>query len=149
VFATRPICRGELIVTWGGRIIDSQEYTSLNANDKRLSLQLEDDLFLLTEVEGPADWVNHSCSPNTGMSGQVSLLALRDIEQGEEITFDYAMTDGCNYDEFDCLCGSITCRKHVSGNDWQRPELWARYGDHFSPYLLRRIKQFQSHCQVA
>jgi hypothetical protein len=28
----------------------------------------------------------------------------------------------------------------VTGEDWRRPDLWARYAGHFSPYLERRIK---------
>jgi S-adenosylmethionine decarboxylase len=49
------------------------------------------------------------------------------------------MTDGSPYDEFDCTCGAPGCRRRVTGSDWQRPELQARYAGHFSPYLERRI----------
>ena len=38
---------------------------------------------------------------------------------GEEVCFDYAMTDGCAYDEFECVCGAqapyrpvLFCRVH-------------------------------------
>jgi len=83
--------------------------------------------------------VNHSCDPNCGMSGQIALVALRPLEPGEEICFDYAMSDGTPYDQFPCGCGAATCRGRVSGDDWQRPELWERYRGYFSPYLQRRI----------
>jgi hypothetical protein len=43
------------------------------------------------------------------------------------------------YDEFDCGCGSPSCRGHVSGNDWQKPELQKRYAGFFSPHVQRRI----------
>jgi len=39
------------------------------------------------------DLVNHSCDPNCGLVGAVLVVAMRDIEPGEEITFDYAMSD--------------------------------------------------------
>ena len=48
----------------------------------------------------PADWVNHSCEPNCGLSGQIALVALRRLEPGEEVCFDYAMSDGSPYDQF-------------------------------------------------
>ena len=64
---------------------------------------------------------------------------MRDISSGEEITYDYAMSDGSPYDEFTCSCGSPHCRGHVSGDDWRRSELWRRYAGYFSPYLQRRI----------
>ena len=49
------------------------------------------------------------------------------------------MMDCTPYDEFECHCGSPNCRGTVRGNDWQRPELWAKYAGYFSPYLQRRI----------
>lgn len=59
----------------------------------------------------------------------------------EEVCFDYAMSDGSPYDEFDCTCGAADCRRRVTGNDWCRPELQQRYAGYFSPYLQRRIEQ--------
>src|SRR5262249_55358196 len=49
------------------------------------------------------------------------------------------MSDGTPYDQFPCGCGATTCRGHVTGDDWARPELWERYRGYFSPYLQRRI----------
>jgi hypothetical protein len=102
-------------------------------------LQVDDDAFLLSTAEGPADWINHSCDPNAGLRGQISLVAMRDIRRGEEICFDYATSDGSDYDEFDCHCGSVLCRGRISGDDWQRRDLIERYEGYFSPYLARRI----------
>ena len=60
------------------------------------------DLFLASVPPfDPADFVNHSCDPNCGIVGAVLLVARRAIEAGEEICFDYAMTDSDDYDEFD------------------------------------------------
>jgi uncharacterized protein len=72
------------------------------------------------------------------------LVALRDIKAGEELTFDYAMSDGSPYDEFECCCGSANCRKKVTGNDWKLPGLWEKYKGYFSPYLARRIKSLSA-----
>ena len=76
--------------------------------------------------------------------GQVGLVAMRDIEAGSELTFDYAMSDGGPYDEFDCHCGNANCRGKMSGNDWKLPELWQKYDGYFSPYLAGRIKSLKS-----
>ena len=59
---------------------------------------------------------------------------------GEEVCFDYAMTDGSPYDEFACQCGADNCRFKVTGDDWRRLELQLAYGEFFSPYLRRRIQ---------
>ncbi|MCU0954549.1 MAG: SET domain-containing protein-lysine N-methyltransferase [Hyphomicrobium sp.] len=148
VVAKEPIVRGELIVVWSGTLVDGKELATLPANVKRHSLQVEDDHYLvsLTDCE-PPDYVNHSCSPNAGLSGQIGLVAMRDIRTGEEITYDYAMSDGSPYDEFNCCCGAEQCRGRVTGEDWRRSELWQRYQGYFSPYLQRRIAKLRRRLQ--
>ena len=104
------------------------------------SIQVDEDLFLASaELPEPGDMVNHSCDPNCGLVGAMVVVAMRDIAVGEEISFDYAMCDGTDYDEFSCECGSPRCRGTVTGHDWRLPELQARYRGWFSPYLERRI----------
>ena len=63
---------------------------------------------------------------------------MRAIEAGEELTHDWAMTDD-DESTIVCHCGAATCRKTITGKDWQRPELQARYAGYFSPYLQRKI----------
>lgn len=140
VVAREPIAKGELIVVWSGKLVDGEELEAMPATVKRYSLQVEENHYLvsLTDCE-PPDYVNHCCEPNAGLSGQIALVAMRDIQPGEEISYDYAMSDGSSYDEFPCGCGSRDCRGRVSGDDWKRPELWQRYTGYFSPYLQRRI----------
>ena len=36
------------------------------------------------------------------------------------------------------------CRGEVTGEDWRRPELRERYGDHWVPALLRLIERHRS-----
>jgi hypothetical protein len=140
VFAHQPIEAGELLVVWGGHVVTRGEFVELPAITQRYSIQVEEDLYLVADwPPEPADFVNHSCEPNAGMSGQIALVAMRDIAPGEEVCFDYAMSDGTPYDEFDCNCGTPRCRGRVTGDDWSRPELWERYAGYFSPYLQRRI----------
>ncbi len=142
--AREAISKGELIVVWSGALVSGDALASLPQTVRRYSLQVEEGHYLvsLTDCE-PPDYVNHSCAPNSGLSGQIALVAMRDISAGEEITYDYAMSDGSNYDEFECGCGSAHCRGRVSGEDWRRPELWERYAGYFSPYLERRIAVLQ------
>ena len=67
------------------------------------------------------------------------LVARRDIAPGEEICFDYAMSDTDPYDEFLCACGMEGCRGLITGADWKRPELQVRYRGWFSAYIDRKI----------
>lgn len=143
VFAINPIPQDELIAVWGGEVVTRQALDALPDRLRRLSIQVEENLFLVALSEGPGDYVNHSCAPNSGLRGQIVLVAMRDIVPGEQVTFDYAMSDGSDYDEFECNCGAPNCRHRVSGRDWRNPELWARYDGYFSPYLARRIERLK------
>jgi hypothetical protein len=142
VFAREPIAAGECIVVWGGDIVtESQLQVLPEGRRRRLCLQVEEGLFLMTTREGASDWINHSCEPNAGLDGQIALVAMRAIAPGEEICFDYAMTDAVAYDEFECKCGTRSCRKRVTANDWRLPELQERYRGFFSSYVERLIRR--------
>lgn len=141
VFARRSIRAGELLAVFGGDVVPGAELSRAGPALRRLSLQIDEDLYVVSGVEGPGDWFNHSCEPNAGLRGQLSLVALRPIKRGEEVCYDYAMSDGTSYDEFPCACGASLCRHRVTGDDWRLPELWARYEGHFSPYLQQRIER--------
>lgn len=143
VYAVQPIAKGELIAMWGGEVVSQAKFNTLPERLRRLSIQIEEGLFLVALNEGPGDYVNHSCDPNGGLSGQIGLVAMRDIGVGQEITFDYAMSDVTDYDEFQCECGAPNCRGTVRGSDWRRPELWEKYDGYFSPYIQRRIAKLK------
>lgn len=143
VFARRRISAGTVLAVWGGEVIEAERFYGLPAPERQISVQVEEQLYLVPSREGAAEWVNHSCDPNAGMLGQITLVALREIVEGEEVRYDYAMSDGSPYDEFVCHCGAVSCRKRITGEDWRRPELWERYEGHFSPYLQRRIERLQ------
>ena len=62
-------------------------------------------------------FINHSCDPNAEVAwtGDIAaLVAIRNIEPGEEITFDYGtvIPPGDNF-AFSCNCGAAKCRKVI------------------------------------
>lgn len=143
--AVEPIAAGEVVVAFGGRCLTRVEFELLPVTQQVRSLQIEETMFLVAPVEPePADFINHSCDPNCALSGNSIVVALRDIEIGGVLTYDYATSHGCDYDEFECVCGSVNCRGKVTGYDWMLPELQLRYRGHFSPYLARRIASLAS-----
>lgn len=139
-FALEFIAAGEVVAAFGGRCVSRHELDLLPADQQSRSIQIEDELFLAGAPEPePADFVRHSCEPNCGMHGNTVVVALRDIAPGEQVTFDLAMANGSDFDEFECQCGTASCRGKVTGGDWMLPELQLRYRGSFSPYLRARI----------
>ena len=139
-YAVAPIPAGTIVAAFGGTLMDRATFDRQDPDRRSRSIQIDDDAFLLGPAERePGDAVNHSCEPNCGMGGAAQVVAMRDIAPGEPLTFDYAMSDGSDYDEFACACGAAACRGRVTGNDWQRDDLHDRYAGYFAPYLTRRI----------
>ncbi|HEX2054535.1 MAG TPA: SET domain-containing protein-lysine N-methyltransferase, partial [Actinomycetota bacterium] len=94
--------------------------------------------------------VNHSCDPNCGVrvnaSGAPDLVARRNIEPGEEITFDYAMRNySIEHFPSSCLCGAAGCRRTITGWKDLPPDRKAAYQGLVAPYLLN-LEQETSSC---
>ncbi len=87
-----------------------------------------------------AMYMNHSCEPNAGFQGVLKMVAMCDIKAGEEITFDYAMSESTNF-EMDCNCRQKMCRKTIVGDDWKNPSLQERYKGYFIKYIQDQINQ--------
>ncbi len=58
----------------------------------------------------PIHVTNHSCDPNATFDRSGMLIALRDIESGEELTYDYlAHPIPASPWDFECDCGVEKC----------------------------------------
>ena len=149
LFAIAPIARDELVAIKGGHIIDRATLLGEQSVIGESSVQIEDGFYLapLTseEYEPVMLFLNHSCEPNVGLSGNIVFVAMRDIGAGEEIVTDYALFDDDPDERMGCRCGTASCRGVVTGIDWQRAELQQRYARYFSTYLQRKIAQLPSH----
>lgn len=61
-------------------------------------------------------FINHSCEPSVFFdTARMQLVALKNIQAGDEFTFFYPSTEWDMAQPFDCLCGSKACLKHISG----------------------------------
>lgn len=144
VFASDAISANELVAVWGGTIYTSNELKQLACAVPHMlqySVQVADGFHIagssLTALDD-AERFNHSCDPNVGVKGQILILARRDIEMGEELTFDYETTD-TDMTHFLCNCGSPLCRGGIDGNAWKLPEYRQRNAGWFSWYLQQKI----------
>ena len=139
-YATEPISAGETVAAFGGECVPRASLEHLEPGTAAQAVQIDDDLFLVTPISQiPGDTVSHSCAPNCGIAAGVLVVAMREIMAGEQLSFDRAMTSGCDVYEFECACGAPTCRHKVTGHDWMLPQLQLAYRGYFSPYLARRI----------
>lgn len=143
LFAIEKIAKNEVIAYKGGYLLEVCDFNKLPDECKAAELQVDDTIFLApkskSEAKGVMVGINHSCSPNVGICGQIDTTAMRDIELGEELTGDYVVAYQNEYFNFMCNCGSKDCRGVVTSDDWKNPELQQRYKGYFSMYLQKMI----------
>ena len=91
----------------------------------------------------PAQFLNHSCDPNIGVTttsneGQsYDFIALRDIPEGEEVRFDYETTEYEVGAFEDCMCGVESCRGTIKGFKYSKDVILKKYGGkNIAPYLM-------------
>ena len=108
VFAAVRIRAGEAILHFTGARL-----TRAQVREDDYHLQIGEDLYL--GASGAADdYVNHSCDPNAGFRDDLLLVARRDIQPDEEITWDYSTAiDEADFPGFPCQCGAPQCRGRV------------------------------------
>lgn len=146
VFTDAKIGKNEKICIFGGYILTHQEEVALGAQASDASMQIDSNFvigFKSKKDTQASDFFNHSCDPNAGIKGQIFLVAMRDIEPGEQITFDYAMVlskmKGAPRYVMTCNCQSKICRKEITEDDWKLPSLQKRYRGFFQWYIQEKI----------
>ncbi len=118
VVAERRFARGEVVIRAEGFI-----YTEDETFDDTYALVLPtDDLpgmpgeLIFYDLVDQSRWINHSCEPNTEVESALDpetgrpaawWVALRDIEPGEELFYDYAFVGSVAEP---CGCGAAACR---------------------------------------
>lgn len=139
IVARRRIKRGKIVFKFVGELVSRKEMKNPNA-----ALQLDKDIFM--ESDGTVDEsLNHSCNPNCYVDfSQLTLVALKDIQSGQELTFDYNTSEYDLIDQgcfFTCLCGSRHCIGEVKGFKHLPLGHKKKIEPFLSPYLKRKWKQ--------
>lgn len=142
IFAKEFIKKGEMVFIKGGHLLTRNEVFSTGIINSYFPISNE--YFLGAKNKDEEDdiklYQNHSCNPNCGLHGEITFIAMRDINKDEELTTDYAFIDNENY-KFQCTCGSENCRGTITGFDWKIKELQDKYYDYFAQYLKDKIDE--------
>ena len=141
LFANATIEAEEVVVRLGGEVLTDEEFKARQLATYS-ALAIGDGLNLLIADGSPTNFGNHSCDANLWMVDEVTLVARRRIEPGEEVTVDYATHTADLPWAMVCRCGAPDCRGVITNEDWRRWNVQERYAGHFSPFLNRRIESF-------
>ena len=136
VYATRFIPKETPIIEYFGERIDKKESERRALRQQAKAKRTGDAavyIFTLStrfDIDGNFPWntarlINHSCNPNCEawiVGRKIIIHALRDIQPGEELAFDYGFEVDC-YEDHPCRCGSAECKGYiVSREQWAQLE---------------------------
>ncbi len=133
VFAQVKIKKGETIAAFDGVVYDF-DYEDWNNDLYNHVIQFEPRRW--RDSKGIARLINHSCDPNCGIHNLFKIVAMRDIAPGEEVTWDYEMTENYMW-RMKCRCGSPLCRKTVGAYKNMPPATRKKYKGYISDWLLK------------
>ena len=134
-FATRRIRKGARIIEYVGERI-TQDEADVRYDDEAMErhhtflFNLDDNTVLdAGTVHNESRYINHSCDPNCQAlidKGHIYIYALRTIEPGEELVYDYAYERtpdmGPESDAlYVCRCGSPKCRGTILAPEKKAP----------------------------
>jgi SET domain-containing protein len=125
LLAERRIRSGTRLIEYAGeRLTPAESDARYPENDPTVRhhtflFAIDDDVVIDAAVCGnEARWINHSCDPNCDAAVEdkrIWIETIRDIERGEELTYDYAYELPERHTAaakrcFPCNCGSTKCR---------------------------------------
>jgi len=132
---------GSAVLRDGGKVLTSVQ--DVPQKYKGYQVVIGENLFLSPadmENKDKASFLNHSCEPNLERVGGLIYLAKCLILPGEELTIDYApLTAGLSFWSLTCLCGAPSCRKTITGNDWQNPGLAKKLWRDWPPFIQKAL----------
>lgn len=124
-FARREVACGTRVLEYLGEKISKAESLRRCEENNPYIFCLDDAFDLDGNFEwNPARLLNHSCAPNCEaelVRGRIWIVTLREIQAGEEITFNYGY-DLDSYEEHPCHCGAPGCVGYIVAEEFF-PEL--------------------------
>ncbi|OON19073.1 SET domain protein [Opisthorchis viverrini] len=128
LYAARNLSKHAFIIEYLGELIRNEVG---NRRERLYELQSrgiymfrvdEDSIVDATMCGGLARYINHSCEPNCTAEvlncesgSHIIIIASRDIEKGEELTYDYKFDiEEERGDRIPCLCGAPNCRRWMN-----------------------------------
>jgi hypothetical protein len=124
VVASEPIKKNLSVLHFTGVPVSFEETKKLGEKES-FGLQVAKDCYIY--LDPPGRYINHSCDPNCGITPALHLIAIRDIMQDEELTYDYSTTMLERHWTMECKCGSARCRKVVRDFDQLPKQLQEHY----------------------
>lgn len=135
VFATQAIKKGSLIASFDGPFFDN-DFDGWTQDLLNHAIQCGPALW--RDSKGIARYLNHSCEPNCGIKGKFKIVTMRDVQKGEQLTWDYEMTEKSKWWKMRCCCGSKHCRKLIGNYSRMPKAVREKYRGYISTWITSK-----------
>jgi SET domain len=139
LFALRPYKPGEIIAEFSAGTISAEPtYLTVQVGiNKHITLQPE---FL--------QYINHSCEPNVFFdTTSMQLVALKELQAQEEMTFFYPSTEWKMTQSFNCYCGNQNCLGKIQGASFLSKQVQEYY--RFTDFIQTQLAKKSASKKVA
>jgi hypothetical protein len=138
VVAVRRFEVGDLVMgIQGERVATASRYTLQVDGDHHVAVPEHLSSQEIIE-QYPWRFLNHSCEANT-MVHDSEVYAIKPIDAGEEVTFNYNTTELEIVHSFECTCGSISCQRVIRGFRFLSHEHQRLLARVLAPHLSRLL----------
>lgn len=124
IFTTIDLPKKYILFNITGKPITFEETVRLG-QDECYSLQVGMDKYIIPNF--PFHLSNHCCQPNCGINRQMEFITLRDINAGEELSWDYSTSMMERHWTMQCDCGYHDCRHFIGDFDMLSAHIRERY----------------------
>ncbi|MGH2553606.1 MAG: SET domain-containing protein-lysine N-methyltransferase [Chitinophagaceae bacterium] len=139
LFALRPFRAGDIIADFSAGTI--------SAEPTYLTIQLGENKHITFDPEF-LQYINHSCDPNVFFdTTAMHLVALKDLENEEEMTFFYPSTEWKMAQPFNCYCGHENCLGKIRGATFLPKEAQEKY--RFTDFIQQKLARRSVRKKVA
>jgi hypothetical protein len=133
-YATKNFVVGEIIARFSaGETLSHPNYLTVQVDvDKHITLQ-----------PMHLQYINHSCAPNLFFdTSNLHIVCIKEIAEGDEMTFFYPSTEWDMDQPFDCHCGELNCLGNIKGAAYMSLQQLKQYKlNNFIKQQIRLIAQ--------
>lgn len=90
----------------------------------------------------PYKFLNHSCNPSAGIKNKLTLVALKPLKEGDEVTIDYSTIEGDTQWYMKCNCGYRYCRETIRSVQFLPKTRFKKYFPNIPSYFVKLYQNY-------
>lgn len=139
LFAEKSLRVGEQIFIAKGDLVTMNINNSKQSQSYANALGIKRGVWINPTNKNPLRYLNHSCDPNAGIKGEVTIVARKPIRKDEHITIDYSITECDELWSLDkhCRCGAAKCRGKIGPIQSLPQTLFKKYLPFINQHMQR------------